>query len=63
MRGNSPVNKYPRIITEDVKKFKFALKLSTVQKVAELCDEWQYPNLSECLDDLIVSYINLVDHI
>jgi hypothetical protein len=56
-------NKYPRILTEDVKKFKFALKVDTVKKVAELCDEWQYPNLSECIQDILDNYCAMSENI
>jgi hypothetical protein len=55
--------KYPRVITEDIKKFKFALKVETVQKIAALSEEWGYPNVSEAVDDILVRYVDMVDHI
>ena len=50
--------KYPRILTSDVKKFKFALKIDTVKKVAELSANRKDPNVSETLNDLIEEYFS-----
>ena len=50
------VNKYPRIITSDIKKFKFALKVDVVKKVAKLSEERQDPNIAIKLENMIEEY-------
>ena len=52
------MTKYPRPITRNVKKFKFALTVDTVGKVAKWADDRDYPNVSEALEDIIESYFS-----
>ncbi len=44
----------PRVITKDIKKFKFALRTEVVNSLAEYADREGYPNLSEALESLLI---------
>jgi hypothetical protein len=55
--------KYPRPLTDDMRKFKFSLHIDTVGKVAKYAKDNEYPNVAEALEDIIESYFAQLDRI